>query len=102
MIDNMVELLKKEGADDEKQKEWCDAELAKSADDKTAATEEGEMLDSSVEEITDTIKTAETDISTLSLEIQGQDGRDGGGGDVGQQRRGDHGRHQDRGDGHLP
>merc|ERR1719311_1299599 len=74
MIDNMVELLKKEGADDEKQKEWCDAELAKSADDKTAATEEGEMLDSSVEEITDAIKTAETDISTLSLEIQAMDG----------------------------
>merc|ERR1719326_1797136 len=74
MIDQMVELLKKEGEDDEKQKTWCDSELAKSDDDKKAGTEEGETLDSNIGERTDGIKSLGDDIETLTLEIKAMDG----------------------------
>jgi len=74
MIDKMIELLNKEGADDEKQNEWCQSELAKSGDEKTAATEKGESLDSSIEDLSDGIKSLGDDISTLTLEIKAMDG----------------------------
>merc|ERR1719456_1175162 len=74
MIDNMVTLLNKEGADDEKQKDWCEGELAKAGDEKKAATENGELLDSTLEELSDSIKALADDVKTLGLEITALDG----------------------------
>jgi len=73
MIDGMITLLKKEGDDDRKQKEWCEGELTKSGSDEASTTEEQSNGAAMISELKDQIASVADEISTLSLEIQALD-----------------------------
>merc|ERR550514_1283058 len=73
MIDGMITLLKKEGDDDLKQKEWCEGELSKAAADEASTTEEQSNGAAMISELKDQIANVADEISTLSLEIQALD-----------------------------
>jgi len=69
MIDDMVSILGKEGADDEKHKTFCTAEFEKAADESTATKDELASITSTMEELADEIATLGEDIKTLTTEI---------------------------------
>merc|ERR1719316_2240361 len=73
MIDNMVEVLTAEQADDTKHKAWCSSELASSADESTANTEKIASLESAMAESADEIATLGEDISAHSAAIASLD-----------------------------
>merc|ERR1719326_2797718 len=74
MIDGMVALLKKEGEDDERQKEWCEGELDKAAGEQSAASEALSAQNSAISELKDQVSSLGADIDTLSTEIKALDG----------------------------
>merc|ERR1719456_1935096 len=70
MIDNMVKILGDEQADDDKSKDYCDAELEKAADEKTAANDKMASEDATITELSDSIATLATDVATLTEQIK--------------------------------
>jgi DNA repair exonuclease SbcCD ATPase subunit len=73
MIDGMVEVLTKEGADDEKHKAFCTDEFGTSADKMKATQEDIASLTATISELTDESATLAEDIVTLTKEIQSLD-----------------------------
>jgi len=70
MIDNMVKILGEEQDEDDKHKEYCEAELDKSGDEEKATTDKIASLDATVTELTDSAATLKEDIATLTGEIK--------------------------------
>jgi chromosome segregation ATPase len=73
MIDNMVTVLGKEQEDDASQKEFCEAEFAKSANEKKETEEALASLAASLEEMSATVSTLASEIGTLQEEIKNLD-----------------------------
>merc|ERR1719487_1664325 len=63
LIDNMIRLLKQEQADDDKQKGFCDAEIQKAGEDKSATQDNIKSLEASMAETNELIETAESEIA---------------------------------------
>ena len=70
MIDNMVKILGDEQGDDDKHKEYCDAEFAKSADDEAAAKDKLAGEEATITEVSDGIATLASDVATLTEQIK--------------------------------
>merc|ERR1719161_2497703 len=73
MIDDMVALLGKDQADDDKQKSYCEDELEKAGDEAKAATDKQAGLEAAIAESTDAIASATEDIATLQQSIKDLD-----------------------------
>jgi len=73
MIDDMVVLLGKTNADDEKQKTWCEEEFEKSADEEAATKTKLAQTDATLAELTDAISTLMEEIATLQTSISDLD-----------------------------
>jgi len=73
MIDDMVTLLGKQQVDDEKQKEYCEGEFDKAADEETAAKTKLAQTDAKLSELTDTIGTLMEETSSLEASIAALD-----------------------------
>merc|ERR1719263_2419257 len=69
-IDNMVRILGDEQAEDDKHKEFCDAELEKSADENAAAKDKMASEDATISEVTDSIATIASDVAALTEQIK--------------------------------
>jgi len=65
MIDNMVVLLKKEEADDSKQREFCIAEMDQTADEKKALAGEVSDLEANIEEMADAVNSLQSELLGL-------------------------------------
>merc|ERR1712118_392095 len=70
MIDNMVKILAAEQGDDDKHKEFCDAEFEKSADEEAAAKAKMAGEDATITEVSDSIETIASDVATLTEQIK--------------------------------
>merc|ERR1719310_1529907 len=70
MVDNMIEVLGKEQADDQKHKEWCVAEQQKADDDAATAKSTIESLDAEMANLSDEISTLADDIAALAEGIK--------------------------------
>merc|ERR1719453_284711 len=73
MIDDMVVLLTKNAADDEKQKAYCEDELEKAADEESATKTKLGQVDATLAELTDKIGTLMEEISELTASIAALD-----------------------------
>merc|ERR1719235_160618 len=73
MIDDMVTLLGKQAAEDEKQKAYCEDELDKAADEESATKTKLGQVDASLSELTDKIGTLMEEISSLTASIAALD-----------------------------
>jgi hypothetical protein len=73
MVDDMVVLLGKNAAEDEKQKAYCEAELEKSADEEAATKTKLAQTDATLSELTDKIGTLMEEISALTTSIAALD-----------------------------
>merc|ERR1719261_1940459 len=73
MIDDMIVLLGKNGADDEKQKAYCESEFEKAADEEAAAKTKLAQTDAKLAELTDSIGTLMEEISALTASIAALD-----------------------------
>jgi DNA repair exonuclease SbcCD ATPase subunit len=73
MIDDMVILLGKDQADDDKSKTFCQDELEKSADEQKAATEKQAQIEAQIAEATDAVSQLAEEITTLEQEIKDLD-----------------------------
>merc|ERR550537_2179652 len=73
MIDDMVVLLGKNAADDEKQKAYCEDELEKAADEESATKTKLGQVDATLAELTDKIGTLMEEISELTAGIAALD-----------------------------
>merc|ERR1719248_38849 len=73
MIDDMVVLLQEEQKDDEKQKEWCEAEFDKSEDKEGELKRKIAGLESAIEEMKEGIATLKDDIAALTSGIEALD-----------------------------
>jgi iron-sulfur cluster repair protein YtfE (RIC family) len=73
MIDDMVVLLGKQQADDEKQKAYCEDEFEKAGDEEAAAKTKLGQTDAKLSELTDTIGTLMEEISALGASIAALD-----------------------------
>jgi len=69
MIDDMVVLLGKDQADDDKSKTFCQDELEKSADEEKAATDKKAGVEAEIAEATDAVSELAEEIATLESEI---------------------------------
>jgi len=69
MVDDMISLLGKQQAEDDKQKAFCQDELEKSADEEAATKTKIAQSDAALAEETDTISSLMEDISELNAEI---------------------------------
>jgi regulator of replication initiation timing len=68
MVDDMVALLKKEQADDEKHKTYCEGEFDTSDDEKKETTRKLESLTSAISEMKDEIAAVSEEIKSLNAE----------------------------------
>merc|ERR1719316_2645492 len=73
MVDDMVVLLGKNQADDEKQKAYCEDEFEKAADEEAAAKTKLGQTDAKLSELTDKIGTLMEEISGLEASIAALD-----------------------------
>jgi len=73
MIDGMVDVLTKEQTDDNNQKDFCDDELAKSAQEKKSTEEKLASLAASIEDMSATAATLADEIAALQSEIKALD-----------------------------
>merc|ERR1719238_2421424 len=73
MIDDMVALLGKDQADDEKQKAYCEDELEKAGDEQKATTEKGEQLAAAISEATDAVASLADELATLAQDVKDLD-----------------------------
>merc|ERR1719487_27386 len=69
MIDDMVTLLGKEQADDDKQKKWCEDEFEKSADEEAAAKTSKAAIQAEIAELGDEIAELIEAVNVLKSEI---------------------------------
>jgi len=69
MIDNMLDVLKKEQTDDQKKKDWCVEEMQKGEAAEKKEQEEMDTLVSTIEEISDEIAGIDDEVKTLQEEI---------------------------------
>jgi len=73
MVDDMVVLLGKQNVEDAKQKDWCEGEFDKSADEEAAAKTKLAQTDASLSELTDEIGTLMEEIAGLTAGIAALD-----------------------------
>merc|ERR1719316_1818366 len=73
MIDDMVVLLGKNAADDEKQKAYCEDELDKAADEESATKTKLGQVDATLAELSDKIGTLMEEISDLTAGVAALD-----------------------------
>jgi len=73
MIDDMVVLLGKQTAEDEKQKAWCEGEFEKAADEEAASKTKLGQTDAELAELTDKISELMEEISALGSGIAALD-----------------------------
>jgi hypothetical protein len=73
MIDDMVVLLGKDQADDDKSKTFCEDELEKTTDEQTAATEKKAQVEAAISEATDAVASLADAIATLQADIKDLD-----------------------------
>merc|ERR550514_1547151 len=66
MIDNMVKILGDEQGDDDKHKDYCDAELAKAADEDQAAKDKLASEEATITELSDSIATITSSVATAT------------------------------------
>jgi len=69
MIENMLTVLSKEQAEDEKKKQWCTTELVKADGEERMKQEEMDSLSSTIEELADEIATLDDEVKTLQQEV---------------------------------
>jgi len=69
MIANMMDVLGKEQAEDEKKKKWCNAEMSKSEGEERMKQEEMDSLSSGIEELSDEISSISEEVKTHEQEI---------------------------------
>jgi len=69
MIDDMVVLLGKDGADDDKSKAFCEDELEKTADEDKAAKDKAASLAAQISEATDAVAALADEIAALEASI---------------------------------
>merc|ERR1719171_1790222 len=69
MIDGMVVVLTKDGAEDVKQKTWCEDEFGSSAKDQATATTVKSQVEAEIAEITDGISELMEAVNTLTSEV---------------------------------
>jgi len=72
-IDNMVDLLGKDQAEDDKTKEWCTAEFDTSDDDSKRLDRELQGLSADIQELGDKIITLGSEITSLQVGIKALD-----------------------------
>merc|ERR1719482_1553887 len=73
MIDDMVVLLQEEQKEDEKQKEWCEAEFDTSEDKEGELKRKISGLESSIEEMKEGVASLKDDIAALKSGIEALD-----------------------------
>jgi chromosome segregation ATPase len=73
MIDDMIALLGKEQADDDKQKGFCDDMIRKAGDEKGATEETIKAVSAKISELDEVIETADSEISALKAGIASLD-----------------------------
>jgi hypothetical protein len=73
MIDDMVVILGKDQADDDKSKTFCEDELEKATDEQKAATEKKAQVEAQIGEATDAIDELADQIATLEADIKDLD-----------------------------
>merc|ERR1719321_2035415 len=73
MIDEMVVILGKDQADDDKSKTFCEDELEKTTDEQKAATAKKGMVESQIAETTDAVSELADQIATLEQDIKDLD-----------------------------
>jgi peptidoglycan hydrolase CwlO-like protein len=73
MVDEMIAVLGKEQANDEKQKSWCEDEFEKAGNEESATTSKITSIEASIEETTDEIQSLGDEIVTLGAEIKALD-----------------------------
>jgi len=73
MIDDMVVLLGKDQADDDKSKTFCEDELEKTTDEQKAATEKKAQVEAEISEATDAVSELADQIATLEQDIKDLD-----------------------------
>merc|ERR1719161_2867206 len=73
MIDDMVVLLGKDQADDDKSKTFCEDELEKTADEQKAATEKKAQVEAVIGEATDAVSQLADEIAQLETDIKDLD-----------------------------
>merc|ERR1719160_1261814 len=73
MIDDLTVVLKDEQKEDEKQKEWCEAEFDKSEDKEGELKRKISGLESSIEEMKEGVATLKDDIAALTSGIEALD-----------------------------
>jgi hypothetical protein len=73
MIDDMVVLLGKDQADDDKSQTFCQDELEKAADEDKAAKEKLAMVEAEISEATDAVSELVDSLATLAQEIKDLD-----------------------------
>jgi len=73
MIDDMVVILGKDQADDDKSKTFCEDELEKTTDEQKAATDKKAQVEAAIGEATDAIEALAEAIATLEADIKDLD-----------------------------
>jgi hypothetical protein len=73
MIDDMVVLLGKDQADDDKSKTFCEDELEKTTDEQKAATDKKAQVEAQIAEATDAVSALADAIATLTQDIKDLD-----------------------------
>merc|ERR1719156_505593 len=68
-IDGMVDVLKKEQADDDSQKDFCNADLAKAEDEKSATESAIETSTAAISEMSSSSASLADEIKTLNAEV---------------------------------
>jgi hypothetical protein len=73
MIDQMVGILDREQAEDDKSHSYCEAELEKSGDEKAAANDALAQTEATITELKDSSASLDSDIATLTEQIKDLD-----------------------------
>merc|ERR1719453_400022 len=73
MVDDMVALLVKDQADDDKQKAFCESELDKAGDEETAGKEKVASVDSAIDEAEDGLAAITEEIKAIAESIAALD-----------------------------
>jgi len=73
MIDDMVVILGKDQADDDKSKTFCEDELEKTADEQKAATDKKAQVEAEIADATDAVSSLADAIATLETDIKDLD-----------------------------
>merc|ERR1740127_389637 len=69
----MINLLKKQQADDDRQKDFCDAEIGKAGDEKASTEDNLKSIGATISSITEQVETTSSEIATLKQGIEDLD-----------------------------